>query len=183
MLKDRLLPLAASLAGVGVLYGLLAGRGDEGVETGEARPPRGYYLRGATLTELGVDGRPRVVLRADEIEQQTSDQSVRLDALTMDYSTTDSGTWTVTAEHGRMPPDRGSIILTGDVTLTGREQRGTAVIRTDRLTYDTVANLISTSEPVDVQIGAHRLSGRGLRADLNAGTLRLESGVHGQFNP
>jgi hypothetical protein len=34
-----------------------------------------------------------------------------------------------------------------------------------------------------VQFGAYELAGRGLRVALNDGTLRLESNVHGRFNP
>jgi LPS export ABC transporter protein LptC len=82
-----------------------------------------------------------------------------------------------------MPPERSSIQLFGDVTVTGREAHGSAVIRTDRLAYDTVANLIQTADPVRIQVGTHELLGRGLRVDLNKGTLRLESNVNGTFKP
>jgi LPS export ABC transporter protein LptC len=82
-----------------------------------------------------------------------------------------------------MPPDHGSLLLSGDVLVTGHESRGTAVIRTDNLSYDTNSSVIQTSEPVAVQFGEHHLEGRGLRVVLNDGTLRLESNVHGRFNP
>jgi LPS export ABC transporter protein LptC len=82
-----------------------------------------------------------------------------------------------------MPPDHGSLLLSGDVLVTGHESRGTAVIRTDYLAYDTNSSVIQTSDPVAVQFGEHHLEGRGLRVVLNDGTLRLESNVHGRFNP
>jgi LPS export ABC transporter protein LptC len=72
-------------------------------------------------------------------------------------------------------------MLAGDVHVTGTEPRGAAVIDTDQLTYDTKANFVQTAEPVTVRFGEHELRGRGLRADLNAGTLKLESNVNGRF--
>jgi LPS export ABC transporter protein LptC len=100
--------------------------------------------------------------------------------LAIDYTTEDAGPWTMTAQRGRMPSDRNSVELSGDVTLRGRDG---AVVRTDQLNYDTVDNLVSTNEKVTIEFGPHRLAARGLRADLNAGSLQLESSVDGQFNP
>jgi len=108
---------------------------------------------------------------------------VLLSDLSLDYRTAASGTWMVTARQGRMPPDRGSLLLSGDVTVRGTEARGTAVIRTDRLAYNTTSSVIQTADPVSVSFGKHELRGRGLRVVLNDGTLRLESNVHGRFNP
>ena len=90
---------------------------------------------------------------------------------------------TVTADRGRLLPDASSLRLSGNVVIRGTEARGSAVIRTDELTYDTKTSLVQTAEPVAVQFGEHTLSSRGLRAALNDGTLRLESNVHGQFKP
>ena len=174
--------VAASAAGLALLYGLFGAPQDDFV-TSSADEPRGYYVVDATLTEMGADGTPRVVVRAKSIEQQLADQSVLLSDLSLDYKTAASGTWMVTARQGRMPPDRGSLLLSGDVTVRGTEARGTAVIRTDRLAYNTTSSVIQTADPVSVSFGKHELRGRGLRVVLNDGTLRLESNVHGRFNP
>jgi len=175
--------LAGSAAGLALLYGMFGAPGGDDLETGSADEQRGYYLVDATLTEMGADGAPRVVVRAKSIEQQLADQSVLLSDLSLDYRTEASGTWTVTARQGRMPPDRGSLLLSGNVMVTGTEVHGTAVIRTDRLAYDTTTSVIQTADPVSVRFGAHELRGRGMRVVLNDGTLRLESNVHGRFNP
>jgi LPS export ABC transporter protein LptC len=176
--------VVALLAGGALLFNLLGG-GEDGLEMDSAVDERGYYLNDATLTELGPDGRPRVVVRAKSIEQQLSDQSVRLDALELDYSTERQGRWRVTAQTGRMPSDRGSLLLSGDVRVTGTATagQGQAVIRTDELAYDTRSNVVQTAAPVVVEFGPHELRGRGMRVGLNEGTLRLESNVHGQFKP
>jgi len=182
LLRQRLLTVAAAVAGAALAYGVFT-RDDDGFDAAAADEDRGYYVNAATLTEFGPDGTPRIVLRADSIEQRLSDQSVLLTNLELDYSTAESGQWTVTAAAGRMPPAATSLLLSGDVQVTGTEARGSAVIRTDQLAYDTATSVIQTAEPVSVQFGAHQLAGRGLRVVLNDGTLRLESNVHGRFLP
>jgi LPS export ABC transporter protein LptC len=185
-LTQRAITIAALLAGGAMLFALLVGREDDAREATRAADQRGYYLTDATLTETGTDGRPRVVVRARSIEQQLADESVHLAAIALDYSTPQQGRWHVTADRGRMPRDRGSLLLAGNVRVAGSsaaqgEQQ--AVILTDELTYDTQANVVQTSAPVAVQFGPHELHGRGLRVGLNEGNLRLESNVNGRFNP
>jgi LPS export ABC transporter protein LptC len=177
-----MLAALAVVAGALLAYGLLAGRDDD-IEAATADDERGYYLTRATLTEMGVDGTPRIVLRAEVIEQRLADQNVLLSDLSVDYNTADSGNWTVTADRGRLLPDASSLRLSGDVIIRGTEARGSAVIRTDELTYDTKTSLVQTAEPVAVEFGPHTLQARGLRVALNDGTMRLESNVHGQFKP
>jgi LPS export ABC transporter protein LptC len=183
VLRRRLVAAAATLAGVLLAYALFSGRIDDEIDAATADDERGYYLTTATLTEMGPDGSPRIVLRADSIEQRLPDGSVLLYNLAVDYQTAEAGAWTVTSQRGRMPPDHGSLLLSGDVLVKGQETRGTAVIRTDNLAYDTASSVIQTADPVTVQFGAHHLEGRGLRVVLNDATLRLESNVHGLFNP
>lgn len=170
------------VAGALVAYGMLGGEDDE-IEAKAGDDERGYYLTRATLTEMGVDGAPRIVLRADTIEQRLADQNVYLTDLSVDYNTANTGNWTVTADRGRLLPDASSMRLSGNVVVRGTETRGIAIIRTDELTYDTKANVVQTAEPVDVEFGPHTLQARGLRAALNEGTMRLESNVNGQFTP
>lgn len=181
--NQRLITGAAFVAGCALLYGLLGGRSNDDLETSAADDDRGYYLTDATLTEMGQDGRPRIVVHAKNIEQQVSDQSVHLDDVRLDYTAQKTGQWKVTAERGSMAPDRTTMTLQGNVEVTGTESRGSAVITTDELAYDTKANFVQTAKPVVVHFGTHELRGRGLRADLNAGTLRLESNVNGRFQP
>jgi LPS export ABC transporter protein LptC len=171
------------LAVVGALllaWQLFSGTVEDEFEQVGARDERGYYLDSATLTEMGPERRPKVVIKARLIEQLRGDDSIAMHDLAIDYATAAAGPWTMTAKHGRMPADRNSVLLSGDVTLRGRDG---AVVRTDQLNYDTVENLVSTAEAVTIEFGPHRLAARGLRADLNAGSLQLESAINGSFNP
>ena len=180
---QRLIVVVSALAGAVLLFELLAGRGRDDLGLGEHDERRGYFMVDATLTEMGADGKPRMVVQAQQIEQQLADDSVEMRDLRLNYVTGDAGIWNVTASRGRMPPDRRSLILAGDVTVTGSEDQGSPVIVTDQLTYDTAADYIQTPEFVTVRFGRHVLGGRGLRVNLNAGTLRLESNVNGRFTP
>ena len=183
VLKRRIVTIASSVAGLALLYGLLSGHEESDAEFGNAAAQRGYYMNDATLTEMGKDGRPRVIVHAVNIEQQLSDQSVRMSQLELDYHTKESGNWHVTAREGDMPADRKSIQLSGDVAITGVESRGEALIRTERLSYDIDDAIVQTEDPVSVRFGPHLLKARGLHAELNAGTLKLESDVNGHFAP
>jgi LPS export ABC transporter protein LptC len=182
-LRRRLASLFTGVAGLALLYTLFAHREEQDIEIGAEQEQRGYFVTGATLTEMGPDGKPRVVVRAGTIEQQLADQSVSLADLDLDYHTRDFGKWHVTSMTGRMPADRQSIELSGDVRIDGSQSGEAATIRTERLSYDIDRGVVRTRDPVTVRFGEHLLEARGLRADLNGGTLQLESDVHGRFNP
>ena len=70
--------MASALAGAGMLFELLAGRGRDDFGPGEREQQRGYYMEDATLTEMGPDGEPRMVVHAADIEQELADDSVVL---------------------------------------------------------------------------------------------------------
>jgi LPS export ABC transporter protein LptC len=182
-LTRGLVAFAAVLAAGALAYRVLVGGDAEEFETTIVDDGRGYYLVDTRLTELGPDGAPRVVLRADSIEQRLSDDSVLLSNLSLDYSTPEAGLWTLTAASGRMPVTRGTLLLSGGVRVEGEQSSESAVILTDQLSYDVDKGLVQTAEPVTVQFGNHSLEGRGLRVVLKEGTLRLESNVHGRFIP
>lgn len=176
----RLSVLLGVIGALLLTWQLFSWSDDDEFEQVGARDERGYYLDSATLTEMGPEGQPKVVIKARLIEQLRNDDSIAMHDLEIDYATAGAGPWTMTAKHGHMPADRNSVLLSGDVTLRGRDG---AVVRTDQLTYDTIANRVSTPEAVTIEFGPHRLAAHGLRADLNAGNLQLESAIHGLFNP
>jgi lipopolysaccharide export system protein LptC len=51
------------------------------------------------------------------------------------------------------------------------------------MTLDTVDETAQTKSPVELAFGIHRIQALGMRADLKAGNLQLESDVRGHFTP
>ncbi len=182
-LKHWLVTGAAVAAGMVMLYGLLADRGGDDLDKVTAPQDRGYYLTDAVLREMGPDGKPRVVVRAPAAEQLLSDQSVLMHDPTIDYKGAKTGDWVVTARQGKLAPDQTTLLLSGDVRVTGDTSHGSPVITGDLISYDTRTGKVNSSEPVHVVFGRHVLNGRGLQADLKSGTMRLESDVNGRFVP
>lgn len=178
-----MLAAAATVAGVATLYALVANREGPDVEMDQPEAQRGYFLTDSTMTEMGPTGRPKFTVHARNAEQELADQSVNMTDITFEYPTEKYGTWHGTARTGHMPPDRKSIALAGDVTMTSTQQQGAAVIHTEHLSYDIDRATVQTEDLVNVSLGSHVLNARGLRADLNAQTLKLESNVNGRFVP
>ena len=75
--------------------------------------------------------------------------------------------------------------VAGNVRLeeTGQEHAGTAVLHTDTLRYDVPEALATTESDVRIDFGLHTLTATGLIANLKDRTMRLESKVHGRFQP
>ena len=134
---------------------------------------------------MGPDGRPRIVVRADTIEQQLADDSVLLARLEMDYTAGKTGVWHVTADRGRMPPNRESLLLAGNVHVTGEPAGATGrrchIDRRTRLRH--AHQCRADCRACRRAVRAARIIGRGMRVRLNDGTLRLESNVNGHFTP
>jgi lipopolysaccharide export system protein LptC len=156
--------------------------------TGDAAGPAeqtGYYLRDATVTEYGLDGKTRIQVAVRSATEDPVRKIVNLDDVAVDYFPEADQRWHLTALRGQMPEDSRIVELEGDVTMTGARNSlpNAAVVRTERLTLDTSAQRASTDQPVTLSFGPYALAARGLRADLKAQTLQLESQVNGRFNP
>ena len=89
-----------------------------------------------------------------------------------------------------MPPDRNSLLLAGNVRVTGSGQAAAsqaaasqAVILTDQLAYDTRRQHHADGRARRDPVRHARTAGPRLRVVLNDGTLRLESNVNGRFKP
>jgi LPS export ABC transporter protein LptC len=178
------------LAAVGLLIaGLLAGRGssapDATLAEGGSEADPGYSAREAEIIETGDDGRPRYWLAADLIQQAPDDATITLTHPALRYRGQGGGLWHARAATGTVPPGRAVIELDGNVSLEGTLTDGGAPahVQTDHLAFDTSKEIASTRSRVTIDWSGHRLAAVGLRADLRAETLRLESRVNGRFLP
>jgi len=145
----------------------------------------GYGARDAQLIETGADGRPRYTLNAKLIEQHPKDQSVQLQTVHMILNDADGNRWTVDAERGDIVGDGVNIDLSGDVhvsgLLPGSDQ--SADITSDRLSFDTHADIVTSADPVTFTWAGRQIHSVGIVANLKDSHVQLESAVHGIFEP
>lgn len=152
--------------------------------TADADSPRhGYYLSAAQVTDYGPDGQVRLEVAAQQAEQDPERDSVAMQDVRVDYFALPNQRWQLTAHRGDAPSGFQTVTLSGDVVMSGQQfvPEGRAIVRTEQLTLEPAARRAYTAEPVSLVFGAYLLSATGLEADLNAATLRLESGVNGRF--
>jgi LPS export ABC transporter protein LptC len=151
----------------------------------------GYIARDAEVIETGADGRPRYRLEADRVIEQPRDRTVSLEHVTMHYRTELGAEWRLQANHGELPEDARNVELDGAVRVQGpmgpagkaARTGGELELTTERLNVDTLEQVANTSLPVTLLWSGERIEGTGLWANLKEQRLRLESNVHGVFQP
>jgi len=200
---SRPLGLVATIVIIAGAYYLgRAGRGDDDADAAAvAAPDPGYAARDAEIIETGYDGRERYRLKARVIRQQLDANVIDLEHLEMDYhpgaqariagekpvSDAAAGEiWHLTSDHGRVRANGDDVQLTGNVVVTGTTPSGGGepmTLSTRSMSINTPTEFIETRDPVKLRWSGHQLDGVGMKADLKAGTLRLESDVHGEFAP
>ncbi|MDH3646350.1 MAG: LPS export ABC transporter periplasmic protein LptC [Gammaproteobacteria bacterium] len=148
-------------------------------------PDSGYYLRGAVIEGMGVDGNRLYTLSAERIQQKPSNNSVSLVNVDLEYAGGDEQPWRLTADTGSIPAAGDRIELIGNVKIEetlfiGPEK---TIVTTPELDVDLRAHLATTDTDVRIERGNYLLTAVGLRADLKDRKLRLQSEVHGNFLP
>jgi LPS export ABC transporter protein LptC len=178
----RLLLLAGFVALIAALVQWRVVDREPPANGGDAERP-GYYLTGVDLQEFGADGQLRIGLQSISARQDPESGVVRLSDVAVDYHAGEDGPWHLTANEARVPAGGSTVEFEGDVRLAGRPgtDAAAAELYTARLTLDTLAEAAETRAPVELTFGQHRLRAVGMRADLKAGRLRLESEVDGKF--
>lgn len=191
----------ALIALVGGVYFLgRAGRGVGDVDAGAVQPPDpGYAARDAEVIETGYDGRERYRLRAQTIRQQTEAGVIDIEQLQMDYhpgaqariagESASSGAaatevWHLKSDRGQVRANGDDVQLSGNVHVTGPAPGSgePLTLTTESMRINTPTEFIETEEPVTMRWSGHEVNARGMKADLKAGRLSLESDVHGRFS-
>jgi lipopolysaccharide export system protein LptC len=178
-----------------------AGRDDNATDTGATgMPDPGYAARDAQVVETGLDGRERYRLNAAVIRQQIDSSVIDLEQLEMDYHPgaqpripgetavtpqVASEVWHMTSDRGQVRANGDDVQLSGNVTILGPAPGSgePLSLRTQSLRINTPTEYIETDAPVQLRWSGHELTAVGLKADLKAGLLSLESEVHGEFGP
>jgi LPS export ABC transporter protein LptC len=192
------------IAVIGVVAGAYfigrAGRGDSDADALAITPPDpGYAARDAEVIETGYDGRERYRLNARVIRQQSESAAIDLEDLRMDYhpgaqdklpgdqatASRPTEVWHLKSDRGQVRADGDDVQLNGNVVVTGEAPGSGAplTLTTETMRINTPTEFIETKAPVTLRWSGHDLSAVGMQADLKAGTLSLESEVHGEFSP
>jgi LPS export ABC transporter protein LptC len=145
----------------------------------------GYYLKHAVLTDYDAGGAPSIRIEAERIDQIAHGNEVELYNVRLNYDAPGGQAWILIGDTAHVQPGGKVIDVAGNVRLQGENPGtpGTAVIRTDLLSYNVPEGIASTKNDVRIDYGGHILTARGLSANLKERTMRLESRVNGRFLP
>lgn len=148
-------------------------------------PDPGYAARDAEVIETDAEGREMYRLNAELIRQDPVSGVVELESIAMNYRTAEDALWKVNAQRGTVLEAGDRIDLEGKVRVTGPmpDTTSTIALDTESLTFETQQERISTDAPVTMTWTGHKLSSRGLSANLKDGRVQLKSSVHGRFTP
>ena len=179
---------AAALGGFGVLAAVTAWWGYRPEEAPDAGNPSlaapAYSLRSAILEETGPDGRWRLRIETDNAsESAPGSGEIALQGVHALYHPGSPDAWRLHARQGRLPAGGQRLLLSGGVELepVAKHETASPRISTTRLALDLERERATTPAPVTIHFGPHALGATGLTADMKAGTLRLESALHGTF--
>ncbi len=179
---------AAALGGFGLLAAVTAWWGHRAEEAPAAANQTlaapAYSLREAVLEETGPDGKWRLRIETDTArESSPGSREIDLEGVRALYHPGSPDAWRLQARRGHLPAAGQRLLLSGNVQLhpLSSSDRAAPTIATSSLSVDLSRERATTSAPVTIQFGQHALEAKGLSADMKAGTLRLESALHGTF--
>ena len=189
-LRERRLSTAIALLALAVVLGqlLLWWMGPAPKASSFVGPPRsGYTLTDFKLVQYGDDGLPSLRVAAPQLERREGDDSLYINAPTFELPSNQAGVpdWHGQSLYGWVSKDGGLLKLQGPVNMQ-RAAFGTTAA-TDIKTADVTAwpkgNRMQTAAPAQLVQGGTRISGIGMRANLNDKHLELLDDVHATFPP
>lgn len=145
----------------------------------------GYFFKNAVLTDYDASGAPSIRVEAERIDQIDHGNEVALYNVRVNYDAPGGQTWVLFGDTAHVQPGGKIIDVSGNVRLQGENPGtpGTAVVRTDVMSYNVAEGIASTKSDVRIDYGGHILTARGMSANLKERTMRLESKVNGRFHP
>jgi len=184
---SRLLPLLAVVVLIIALVVFSGGQRETATVTTAPGPPHdpGYSARDARLVQTGADGAPMYTLDAAQIQQQPNRGIIDMRQVQLGFRDTSGNQWTAHAQRGELGQETGVVMLYGDVHVSGivPGTQDAIEIMSQRLEFDTNAQVASTQEPVTILMSGRKLDATGMIASLKDRRVQLESTVHGTFLP
>lgn len=152
-------------------------------------PPRsGYTLTDFTFYAYDEDGRLSFRIQSPSLQRRENDGSLYIDKphfLLPPKADTQAEPWQGTSDYGWISADNTLVKLMGQVDMQ-RDARATvpsAELRTSNVTVWPRKHELATTEAAHMRQGTSRMSGIGLRANLDTKHLELLHDFHGSFAP
>jgi LPS export ABC transporter protein LptC len=181
--------IVALIAFVALIVAIVIGTGGEHeastpVSQGPAPDP-GYSALQARVVQTGPDGKPQYTLDAARVQQQPDEGVIDLEQVQLGFRDVNGNHWTARAARGQVAQNSGVVQLAGDVQVNGILPgiNQPAELTTERLSFDTNAQVAATQDPVTIAMSGRRLAAQGMVANLKERRVQLESDVHGSFLP
>lgn len=189
-LRDRRVPAATLVIALaaGLAQLLLWWFGPAPKSSNFVGPPRsGYTLTDARLIEFNATGQPSFRLQSPHLERREGDESLYLNSPTFQLPANQAGVpdWQGKSLYGWVNKDGTQLKLQGPVEMH-RPAFGDAPatrMQTADITAWPKQNRVETAAPAQMLQGGTRISGIGMRADLNDKHLELLDDVHATFPP
>ena len=194
-LRDRRVPVAIVLVALaaGASQLLLWWLGPATRTNAFVGPPRSAYtLIDAKVIEYGLDGKPGLHVQSPRVERREGDDSLYLNSPTFQMPANQPGVpdWQGQSLYGWVNQPGTLLKLQGPVSMQRpafTDTRGVAqpeaTMHTSEVTAWPKENRMETAEPVQMTQGDRRMSGVGMRANLNDNHLELLDDSHGTFPP
>ncbi|WP_267225044.1 LPS export ABC transporter periplasmic protein LptC [Dyella silvae] len=189
-LRDRGLPVAIVLvglatAGAQAVYWWLAPTPKVNEFVG---PPRsGYTLTNFRLWSFDTDGQPSFRMVAPHLERRENDESLYINTPKFELPSNREGAppWLGESLYAWVDKSGSLLKLQGSVYMhrAAFNQTAAAEIHTSDVTSWPKENRMETAAPAQMVQGDSKLSGVGMRANLNTNHLELLDESHGTYPP
>jgi len=181
--------IVALIAFVALIVAIVIGTGGEREAATPAAqgpaPDPGYSALQAHMVQTGPDGKPQYTLDAARVQQQPDQGVIDLEQVRLGFRDVNGNQWTARAARGQIAQNSGVVELAGDVQVNGilPGLNQPADLTTERLSFDTNAQVAATRDPVTIVMSGRKLAAQGMVANLKERRVQLESQVHGSFLP
>lgn len=140
-----------------------------------------YAMTDFTMTVMDLNGSPARVIKGNEMAHYPDDDSTEIIDPITEFIEAGQDTWIIESEHGHTQGEGNTILLTGNVIITNKQNPSMQML-TEKLTLDTQFNTAYTDEYVKILSPQGDTESVGLHAALEDETINLHSKVKGQYD-
>lgn len=150
-----------------------------GAASGERGPA--WYFQGTHVAATGQSGALDYRIDAARIVHDPADDSALLETPRLQWLQGSGPPLLIEAARGRIHADRTRVSLTDGVSIIDESTGARFEFRSDDLEIDVGDRTAYTRSDIVILSTFGEMTGRGLVADMNAGTIRIESSVRGRY--